>query len=39
MSTVLFKELKISPDVLRAVTEMGFEKATQIQAGAIPALL
>jgi ATP-dependent RNA helicase DeaD len=39
MSTVLFNELKISPDVLRAVHDMGFEKATQIQAGAIPALL
>ncbi len=39
MSTVLFNELKISPEVLRAVADMGFEKATQIQAGAIPALL
>jgi len=39
MSTVLFKELKISPEVLRAVADMGFEKATQIQAGAVPALL
>lgn len=39
MSTVLFDELKVSPEVLHAVTDMGFEKATQIQAAAIPALL
>jgi len=39
MSTLLFNELKLSAEVLRAVTDMGFEKATQIQSGAIPALL
>jgi len=39
MSTVLFNELNLSAEVLRAVTEMGFEKPTGIQSGAIPALI
>jgi ATP-dependent RNA helicase DeaD len=39
MSTILFSELKLSSEVLRAVTDMGFEKATAIQSGAIPILM
>ncbi len=32
-----FNELAISPEILRAVEEMGYEEATAIQASAIPA--
>ena len=39
MSNLLFNELKLSPEILRAVSEMGFERATKIQAGVIPQLL
>jgi len=39
MSKLLFSELKISPEILRAVSEMGFETATKIQAGVIPLML
>jgi ATP-dependent RNA helicase DeaD len=35
----MFKDLKLSAEVLHAVTDMGFETATQIQADAIPALM
>ncbi|MAQ86291.1 DEAD/DEAH box helicase [Psychromarinibacter halotolerans] len=34
-----FSELGLSPKVLRAVTEAGYEKPTPIQAGAIPPAL
>jgi ATP-dependent RNA helicase DeaD len=39
MSNLLFNELKLSPEILKAVSEMGFETATKIQAGVIPLLL
>ncbi len=39
MSTKLFSELGISPEVLRAIEKMGFEQASPIQAEAIPVLL
>jgi ATP-dependent RNA helicase DeaD len=39
MSHKMFSELNLSAELMRAVTEMGFEKATQIQSGAIPLLL
>ena len=39
MPQILFSELKISTELQRAITEMGFEKATHIQSDAIPALL
>jgi ATP-dependent RNA helicase DeaD len=39
MSTVLFKDLKLSADTLRSINDMGFEKATRIQADTIPPLL
>lgn len=34
-----FNELGISPEILRAVEEMGYEEATAIQADAIPAIM
>ena len=34
-----FNELAISPEILRAVEEMGYEEATAIQASAIPAIM
>ena len=34
-----FSELGISPEVLKAVTKMGFEEATPIQSAAIPVML
>lgn len=34
-----FEELELYPEILRAVTEMGFEEATPIQAKAIPAVM
>ena len=34
-----FEELELYPEILRAVTEMGFEEATPIQAQAIPAVM
>lgn len=37
METVNFEQLEISEPILRAVTEMGFEEASPIQAKAIPA--
>ena len=39
MSTVLFEELDLNPQVLRAIKEMGFEEATPIQAQSIPAVM
>lgn len=34
-----FNELPISEEIIRAVSEMGYEEATPIQAAAIPAIL
>ena len=39
MSTKLFSELGLSPEVLRAIEKMGFEQAAPIQAEAIPVLM
>ncbi|MHB1314302.1 MAG: DEAD/DEAH box helicase [Christensenellales bacterium] len=39
MNNMQFQELKISPETLRAVQEMGFEEMTPIQSRAIPAIL
>ncbi len=39
MSNLFFNELNLSPEILKAVEEMGFETATKIQAGVIPPLL
>ena len=39
MSTVLFEDLDLNPQILRAIKEMGFEEATPIQAQSIPWLL
>ncbi len=38
MDSIQFSELDLSPEVARAVKEMGFEEATPIQAKAIPAI-
>jgi ATP-dependent RNA helicase DeaD len=39
MQKKLFTELGISPELLKAVVQMGYEEATHIQSQAIPALL
>jgi len=39
MSTKLFSELGLSPEILKAVQRLGFEQASPIQAEAIPLLL
>ncbi|MFC1501104.1 DEAD/DEAH box helicase [Elusimicrobiota bacterium] len=39
MKKLLFSELKLSPEVLKAVEAMGFEEATPIQSLSIPAIL
>ena len=39
METIRFDELGLSPQILKAVTEMGFEEATPIQAKAIPIVM
>jgi ATP-dependent RNA helicase DeaD len=39
MQTKLFSELGLSPELLKAVEKMGFEKASPIQSEAIPPLL
>lgn len=39
METVRFDELEISEQILKAITEMGFEEATPIQAQAIPVVM
>lgn len=36
METIRFDELNLDPRILRAVTDMGFEAASPIQAQAIP---
>ncbi len=39
MQKKLFAELGLSPELLKAVAQMGYEEATHIQSQAIPALL
>src|SRR6201996_1544228 len=39
MQKKLFNELGLSPELLKAVAQMGFEEASHIQSQAIPALL
>jgi len=39
MTSKLFTELGLSPEILRAVEKLGFEQASPIQAAAIPVLL
>lgn len=39
MTTKLFSELGISPELLKAVDKLGFEQASPIQAEAIPVLM
>src|SRR5476651_2799799 len=39
MQKELFAELGLSPELLKAVVQMGYEEATHIQSQAIPALL
>ena len=39
METIKFEELGLSPEILRAIEEMGFEEATPIQSQAIPLVL
>ena len=36
---MLFSELQLKPEILRAIEEMGFTEATPIQSGAIPPIL
>lgn len=38
MSQLLFKDLNLSEEINRSITEMGFEKATEIQAKSIPVI-
>jgi ATP-dependent RNA helicase DeaD len=39
MSIKLFSELGLSPEILKAIEKLGFEKAAPIQAEAIPVLM
>jgi len=39
METIKFDELGLSPKIIKAVTEMGFEAASPIQAQAIPIVM
>jgi ATP-dependent RNA helicase DeaD len=39
MENILFKDLKLSKEVQKAIEEMGFEEATYIQGKAIPEIL
>ncbi len=39
MTTKLFSELNLSPELLKAIDKLGFEKASPIQAEAIPVLM
>jgi len=39
MNNLIFKELNLSDNVLRAIAEMGFEEATPIQSQSIPHIL
>ena len=36
---VRFDELNLSPEVQRAITEMGYEEASPIQSAAIPVMM
>lgn len=38
-TTVMFEQLGLSEQILRALSEMGFEQPTEIQARAIPAVM
>ena len=39
MEVTKFEDLGLSPEILRAIEEMGFEEATPIQCQAIPLML
>jgi ATP-dependent RNA helicase DeaD len=39
MTTKLFSELNLSPELLKAIDKLGFEQASPIQAEAIPVLM
>src|SRR5205809_5232434 len=39
MTTKLFSELGLSPELLKAIDKLGFEQATPIQAASIPVLM
>lgn len=39
METIKFEQLEIQQEILRAITDMGFEEATPIQAKSIPVIL
>jgi ATP-dependent RNA helicase DeaD len=39
MTSKLFSELGLSPEILKAVDKLGFEQASPIQAESIPLLL
>src|SRR6266436_2410646 len=39
MTTKLFSELGLSPELLKAIDKLGFEQAAPIQAAAIPVLM
>ena len=39
MPNLIFKELNLSKEVQKAITEMGFEEATPIQSQSIPHIL
>ena len=39
MTTKLFSELGISPEILKGIDRLGFEQASPIQADAIPVLM
>ncbi|MEG1577504.1 MAG: DEAD/DEAH box helicase, partial [Oscillospiraceae bacterium] len=36
MTDVLFSQLDLAPEIMKAVTEMGFDVATPVQAQVIP---
>ena len=39
MSTLNFSDLGLSPEILKAVADLGFEQASPIQSAAIPVLM
>ena len=39
MEKLNFEDLNISPEIIKAVKDMGFEEATPIQSLAIPKIL
>lgn len=39
METIKFEQLEIQAEIVRAITDMGFEEATPIQAQSIPVIL